>query len=622
MCGFGGIINSNQNHRSADLEAIAKKVKFRGPDNTSVVIYDSEFNAVEEGPTGIFFNRLAIIDLAERANQPFEDEDCLLVFNGEIYNYQNLRTQLENKGVRFHTTSDTEVLFYLLKHYGTHAISKLNGMFSFCFINKGQKSFIVARDRLGIKPLYYKQNESGFVFGSELKSIALLSPEENSISSNAIQAYLALQYIPTPLTIYNEIKKLEPGHYIEATISDLSKGNVIESKEYWDAYTTMQIHSHYNVNDLHQLLQNSVDLHLQADVPVGLFLSSGVDSSLLAAILNTEKFKNRQFNFYTIAFDESEFNDESDLAERYLKAFGNRDFIHNKLLIHQSDIINASDSMYNYVDEPFGDSAFLLNYTISVEARKHVKVVLSGDGADELFWGYARYEQWRGLTNKSKTVDLLSRLYPAVKPFDFLKKTGTSRNRLERNPVNVYTNLVRAPHIGLDFDFHSNDQLWASRSLQKISTFSSLPALFDIKSYLPDCMNYKVDRSSMAASLEVRVPYMENAIIDFALQTPMHLKSTTTFSQKALLKQLLLKLAPHYSNTTVKKGFNFPLEKWLKLHWRENVHNVVSDSALDKLGIEKPPIRKMINEFYKGKNNASSDIWYLYNLVMWYQHNH
>jgi asparagine synthase (glutamine-hydrolysing) len=621
MCGFGGIINSSIKRHSADLSTIAEKVNFRGPDNTRVVVYDSDFNAVEEGSVGIFFNRLAIIDLGERANQPFEDEDSLLVFNGEIYNYCDLRQLLQNEGVRFHTSSDTEVLFYLLKCYGKDAISKLNGMFSFCFINKKQDSFLMARDRLGIKPLYYKQSQSGFVFASELKSIALLSPESNTISSRAIEAYLALQYIPTPLSIYNEVKKLEPGHYIEAPISDLSH-RFVESKQYWDAYRTKQTGGELDLTALHRLLECSINLHLQADVPVGLFLSSGVDSSLLAAVLNTPKFKDRNFNFFTVAYDEPDFNDESESAETYLNGFNNKNFIHNRLLVHQRDIIMSSRSMYSYVDEPFGDSAFLLNYAISVAARKHVKVALSGDGADELFWGYSRYEQWRRLTGKSKVFNFLSNVYPVLKPFDFLKRQGAYRNRLEKDPFIVYSNLVRSSYVGLEFSFQTEKQLWASKSLKNISTRASLPSLFDIKTYLPDCMNYKVDRSSMAASLEVRVPYMENAMIDFALQTPLCLNSNKAFSQKALLKQLLLKLAPHYTNSTVKKGFNFPLQKWLKEHWREDIYSVISDTTLDTLGIEKAPIRKMLDAFYKGKNNASTDVWYLYNLALWYHHNH
>jgi asparagine synthase (glutamine-hydrolysing) len=621
MCGFGGIINSSVKQHSKHLSTIARKVNFRGPDNTRVVVYDSEFNAVEEGSVGIFFNRLAIIDLGDRANQPFEDEDSLLVFNGEIYNYCDLRKQLQGAGVRFHTSSDTEVLFYLLKCYGKDGISKLNGMFSFCFINKKQNTFLMARDRLGIKPLYYKQNQSGFSFASELKSITLLSPDDNTISSRAIEAYLALQYIPTPLSIYSEIKKLEPGHYIEGSISDLSHC-LVESKEYWDAYSMKQKEHELDPTALNRLLESSIDLHLQADVPVGLFLSSGVDSSLLAAVLNAPKFKDRKFNFFTVAYDEPDFNDESDSAETYLTSFNNKEFIHNRLVVHQRDIMMSSKSMYSYVDEPFGDSAFLLNYAISAEARKHVKVALSGDGADELFWGYPRYEQWRRLTSKSKPVEFLSTVYPALKPFDFLRKQGTYRNRLEKDPFKVYSNLVRTSYVGLGFSFQTQKQLWASKSLKNISTRPSFPSLFDIKTYLPDCMNYKVDRSSMAASLEVRVPYMENGIIDFALQTPLCLNSNNAFSQKALLKQLLLKLAPHYNISTLKKGFNFPLQKWLKKHWREDIYSVVSDTTLDTLGIEKVPTRKMIDAFYKGKNNASADVWYLYNLALWYHHNH
>jgi asparagine synthase (glutamine-hydrolysing) len=619
MCGFAGILNDSKLSPKHHVATIASCVSFRGPDSTGVKIFNEYFESSETGNNAFFFNRLAIIDLDARADQPFENDRYLLLFNGEIYNYKQLRQKLEGYGTSFRTTSDTEVLFYLLIRFGKEALSLLNGMFSLFFIDKAQGKFILSRDRLGIKPMYYAQYGSSLAFGSELKSVLRLHERRFDISARSVEMYLWMQYIPTPYTPFEGIFKLPPGHYIEGTIDELKAGVQFQSKSFWDAYEFLiQTEVASDPDELEDILKESLASQLNADVPLGLFLSSGIDSSLLASLVHKYFSFDRVFNFFTIAFRENTAKDESLDAQQFIQGFKNANLKNHLLTIDPSVIGAKLESLYQYVDEPFADSAVLLNWAISEKAREHVTVVISGDGADELFWGYPRYNLWQKFTQRASLLlapQFVNHLAGQL-PEGRLKHNSLFAS--EPDPIQRHLNLFLPS--GMRFLIQNSIlkyPMWASGNLDGIRKREDLPALLDLKMYLPDAMLYKVDRSSMASSLEVRVPYLDNNVVDFSLALPFRYKSNAQFQNKAILKSLLMKLAPHYDISLTKKGFGFPLESWMRKQWKDKILSTISEDSLSDLGLDPKPFRRIVNDFYHRGGRHYTDVWYLFNLSLW-----
>ncbi len=609
MCGFGGIINSEGVIASDQLLNIASKVNFRGPDYTGIRIFDNSFQLKNKGIHAFFHNRLSIIDLDTRANQPFEDDDCLLLFNGEIYNFIELKNILKLQGFGFVTTSDTEVLFYSLKHWGINAISKLNGMFSFVFINKRTNRLIIAKDRLGIKPLYYRSEGSSFIFASEIDSIVRMSKEKPDIDQSTINSFIFFQYVPSPFSILDNVCKLPPGHYIETSIQEIKERREVKPIMYWDSNN--QIQGVRGSKPLEDLLVSSIKMQLKSDVPLGLFLSSGVDSSLLVAILN-KHFSDNKISTFTVAFGDDTISDESVDAENYIRGFNSSNIIFNKLTINSKTVIKKLLNLYNYIDEPFGDHAVLLNWSIAEEARKHVKVILSGDAADELFYGYPRYVEWKKYIGVNRDLK-----FEIIKKLKQLIDKEYRESRMNEDRVSVYLKMLNHNYHKLSINSKLND-FWFMQNINKIINRIDLPQLMDIKSYLPDAMFFKVDRSSMASSLEVRVPYTDNAIIDYALSSKIDEKSNNQHLLKVQLKNLLKSIAPHYSKSNIKKGFNFPLYDWLSNDWKNIVNDFITTQNLSSFDVDIKDILKKKDRFFKGDKRVTSDIWMVLNLVLWH----
>lgn len=613
MCGFAGIINREQKLSKRQVSEIAGRVSFRGPDHTGISVYDTDFIKQESGETAFFFNRLSILDLDSRSNQPFENDRYTLIFNGEIYNYQIIKKELQNKGIVFHTTSDSEVLFRALIHFGVSIIERLNGMFAFVFIDRLKHRFILARDRMGVKPLYIALQDKCIAFGSEIDSIIRLLPKKPKLSEKSIDLYLALQYVPTPHTIWNGVAKLPPGCYMEGCVNDLKQGRQIAPKVYWDAYK--QIEKEPFNQGLESLLAESIQSQLQSDVPLGFFLSSGIDSSLLAAVVN-KHFRTRQkFNFFTVAFNQDTTSEESNDAVRFLKGFNNDSFTHHLLYVDSNSLKQSITTMYEYVDEPFGDNATILNYGISRKAREHVTVALSGDGADELFWGYPRYNQW----SKYKSHFLNSKLFNPLRfGLRFLPKgriQNALQHRMESDPLALYFYLVTSRLRNIDAIVNDSSSWW-TKGIDSLLTREDLASIVDLKTYLPDCMFYKVDRSSMGASLEVRVPYMDNQIIDYGLRLTLKEKSTARFPNKAPLKELLVKLAPHFNINQPKKGFSFPLREWLTKDWKDLTYSFITKDKLQLVGLNESYC-KLLDAHYRRGIDCTTELWHLLNLMLW-----
>ena len=614
MCGFGGIINSEQNISRQQMEKIAGKVSFRGPDSCGIRVVNAELKNSNEGIHALFFNRLAIVDLDARSDQPFEDERYLLTFNGEIYNYHELKSDLEKQGIVFHTTSDTEVLFNLLRIHGADALPKLNGMFALFWLDKTEKKFFIARDRLGIKPLYYSHHNRTFSFSSEIDSIRRLLPNRNCISTEAVEMYLWMQFVPTPYSVIEGIHKLPPGNYLEGNINGTIRS---KPKVFWDAYTFLSALRKPSGKSLENILKDSLQRQLQADVPLGLFLSAGVDSSVLAALVNKYFSKDNDVNFFTVQFEEATLSDESAEAKRYIENFNNARLHFNTIRINPGVVQSHIFDLYSFYDEPFADPAALLNWVVSEKAKQYVTVAVSGDGADELFWGYPRYNRWKKFTTinnipGSGMIKYGSRLLPLS------KITDNARFLLEKDPVKRHFNFFLPSGMRFKIRDHlTKYPIWALQNVAAIAERTDLPAILDLKTYLADAMLYKVDRSSMASSLEVRVPYLDNEMLEYALLLPLKEKSNPAFQHKAPLKELLRNLAPHYEINKPKKGFSFPLQKWLKENWKDLVLETVNKNDLEDTGIDAAPYLKLVSDFYKSRNNYFTDVWYIFNLALW-----
>ena len=605
-------------------EDIAEKVSFRGPDNRSVRIYNDRMERDSSGTTVLLFNRLAIIDLDARSNQPFEDDRYTLIFNGEIYNYRQLKTELQSYGQQFHTESDTEVLFQALRRWGADALPRLNGMFAFCWLDRTERSFLLGRDRVGIKPIYYRFSGKSLAFASELDSVLRLSGDLPDIEPKAVHAFLWTQFIPSPFTIVKDVWRLPPGHYLRGDWSRLETGLSISPQPYWDAYR--QAVSAEAVSgdpaELETILAETLSRQMIADVPLGLFLSSGVDSSLLTALVNRHFAGSGDVNLFTVAFTEATVSDESRDAADFVKGFNNPHLHTHTLVIDPAMIGEHLDKLYDYFDEPFGDHTALLNWAISIKAKQYVTVALSGDGADELFWGYGRYGRWQnaGISlpgNRFVGRPWADLLKPILPPGYW--RTGAAL-QLERDPVQRHFNLFLSPALaGLRERPVYKEPIWALEGIDAVRDRGDLVSLLDIKTYLADAMLHKVDRASMAASLEVRVPYLDNRVIDYALALPLAAKSSSGFPHKAILKHLLQRLAPHYPAHRPKKGFNFPIDSWLRFQWREKVMELVNDDNLTALGLDAQLYGTIVRKYYAGDRNNCIPVWYLLNLCLWYR---
>jgi len=609
---------------AGQLAGICRKVSFRGPDSSRQRLYDEGLHSADRGNTAFFFNRLAIIDLDARSNQPFEDDRYTLVFNGEIYNYRSLKEELKALGFTFRTTSDTEVLFYALQRWGTDALRRINGMFAFCWLDREQRRFILSRDRVGIKPLYYRQYGKSLIFSSEQDSVLRLSPDRPGIEPAAVHQFLQTQFIPTPFSIIRGIFKLPPGHYLEGSWDKLNQARPLEPLAYWDAYeqaTTVGT-STSDPADLERILVDTLSRQMVADVPLGLFLSSGVDSSLLTALVNKHFATSGDVNLFTVAFTEDTVSDESRDAAEFIKGFNNPHLHPHRLVIDPSVIGGYLDRMYDYFDEPFGDQTSLLNWVISIKAKEFVTVALSGDGADELFWGYGRYGQWRNASltlpgNRSVGRQMGSLLKPFLPP-GYWKSSAALQ--LEKDPVKRHFNLFASPVMTrLEEKAVWQYPDWALNGLDRIRHRDDLVSLLDVKTYLADAMLHKVDRASMAASLEVRVPYLDNTVIDYALSLPLSEKSNSIYRHKAILKKLLTHLAPHYPVDRPKKGFNFPLDNWLRNHWRDKTLQSIDKDTLTALGLDAKPYLDIVRRYYAGDKKNCIPVWYLLNLALWYR---
>lgn len=621
MCGIAGFIDywgrgADRVQRRAVLQEMCDVIRHRGPDDEGFLL--------KEG-VALGMRRLSIIDLSGGA-QPISGEDgsITIVFNGEIYNFHEVRKDLEERGHIFKTNSDTEAIVHAYEEFGNDCVHRLRGMFAFAIWDDKARELYIARDRVGKKPLYYTlTSDSTLVFGSELKSLLAHPGVKRDIDVEAIDAYLTLGYIPDPLSIFRDVHKLPPGHYLR-----FCAGRVI-TQQYWDFVfqTTDQRQTGDYLDELKSLLDESVRLRLISDVPLGAFLSGGIDSSTIVALM--ARNMNQPVKTFSIGFNEDSYN-ELRYARLTAAKLGTD---HHEFFV-TPEICDVVDQLVWHFDEPFADPSAIPTYMVSKLAREHVKVVLSGDGGDELFAGYTHYV----VQSKRQAFSALPKAFRKglIHPLSYRLPHGAwGRNYLHNislEPIDRYldslsyfTELSRQSLYTTDFQNSLPGTKEVARRFAdysaRVQTKQPLDQLLyiDSKTYLPGDILTKVDRMSMATSLEVRVPLLDHKLIEFVTTIPSSLKLAGS-ETKHLLKQAAKDLIPPEILTRPKQGFGVPLEEWINHQLRDQIRETLREPRTRQRGyVRTDYVEVLLTEHEKGRRDHSQPLWSLLMLELWHR---
>jgi asparagine synthase (glutamine-hydrolysing) len=611
MCGIAGYVGWARRHEQseADLRLMCGAIRHRGPDD--------EGRFIAPG-IALGMRRLSVIDVAGGA-QPVGNEDgsIQVVFNGEIYNYRELRSALIAGGHRLSSHGDTETLVHLYEDDGDRLVQHLRGMFAFALWDSRRQRLLLARDRLGIKPLYYWETSGGLAFASELKSFLALEDFPRSVSSRAIAQYLSLGYVPEPESVFHDVKKLTPGHLLTW---DREGGT--RATQYWSPIgaEAPRMDEHEAVEELRRLLAEAVRCHLEADVPLGAFLSGGIDSSAVVAHMSREMGPERPVRTFSIGFDEAEFN-EAPHAAAVAKALGSE---HTELIV-RPDADALVEEVIRSFDEPFADSSALPTYLVSRLAREHVTVALSGDGGDELFGGYTRYAELLrryelGPSSLRQLIRSTARRLPHMSP-GRNRLLDLARPRRGRYAATVGSALavadggVALSHIASDGGLLDTAlDRWFDQATDR--DFATQMMLVDTMTYLPGDILTKVDRMSMAVSLEARVPLLDHHIVEFAISLPSDLKIRDG-SGKWILRQAIAPLVPASVLARPKQGFAVPMHRWLRRELRHRITRLSqADSPIYEF-VAAEAVRRAANEHQLRRRDHSHLLWRLLVLDVW-----
>lgn len=598
MCGiYGTTLRYSNDVVSRKMD----RISFRGPDYTAIKRYNDVLFA---------HNRLAIIDLDPRSNQPFSYFHVHIVFNGEIYNYQEIRRALEKKHYQFTTSSDTEVICAAYLEYGEDCVKHFNGMFAFVIYDTANGELFGARDRFGKKPFYYTHVGRSFEFASQPAQINI--GKNLSIDDTAIAEYLVWNYIPEPKSIYKGVKKLPAAHYFKY---DLNSGG-LQIIKYWDLDFDgkNKFEGSYQdaKNQLADLLNDAVKIRMFADVPLGVFLSGGIDSSLVLALASNQA---NQLKTFSIKFNESGF-DESIYAEKVANYLGAE---HHTIECNYNEGLGLIENLPKYYDEPFADSSAIPSMLLSKYTKDRVTVALSGDAGDEAFLGYQRYKwikkrQWIFKLPLSVRKNLAVLIGTSATNRYKLISRGISMPEIEHLYVKVLNNLEDSWILNPDIALNSSHMIPFMHSskplLERVSDF-------DIKTYLNGDINTKIDRACMAFSLESRSPLMDYRVIEFSRTLPVHFKYQPN-NQKRILKDLLFDYVPSSYFNRPKAGFTMPFRSWFRSELKEYVMDKLSKRELENIpGIDVYKTLKLISEHMSGKSDRYRVIWKLLVLSQW-----
>jgi len=578
------------------VEEKLNKIRFRGPDN---------FGVIQKKNIWIGHLRLSILDLEERSNQPYLFQHLSLVYNGEIYNFKEVRSMLLEEGYSFETTSDTEVLLKGYHAWGERVLDRINGMFTFAIYDENNQTVFIARDRLGVKPLYYSWQNG------ELELCSQLAPlNSGNLNQEAISIYLQVGYIPSPFSIYEGINKLPPGQY--ATF-DLDK-NQMEIHSYWDLKEVKENKIPYEEakEQLHSLLIDAVKIRLQSDVPYGSFLSGGIDSALVSAIANS--IQKEKLKTFTIGFDDKDY-DESEVAKKFASIIQSN---HHLIPCNQLELPALMNTFFKAYDEPFADPSAIPSLLLNKKVKKHVTVALSGDGGDESFLGYNHFSWARKVYILFLIPLFFRRLLTYLIPFKWFGKRGTPIKNILL--LINFDEFIVSIFTGFDTILLEDKKKWmkhfkkylflSKNKYQKIADVN-------LKLWLENDSNVKVDRASMAFSVEVRSPFLDYRIIEFGRSLPVNyrLKGSTT---KRILRDILSEYIPEKVYNLPKKGFSMPLDDLIRGTMKKEFMDYLSEDKLKNIeNLDKTKIQMFLELHLKKDFDYSSYLWRVYVLSKW-----
>jgi asparagine synthase (glutamine-hydrolysing) len=537
-----------------------------------------------------------------------EDGRLAIVFNGEIYNYLELRHDLERRGVRFASSSDTEVLLYGYREWGEQIVDRLVGMFAFAIWDAAKDRLYLARDRAGEKPLYYAQGSWGFAFASEVGALTEMPGVGDAIDPDALSLYLQYQYVPAPYSIYSAIRKLPPGHAMRV------EGTRVSVWRYWDPVPMalgprLAISEDDAIGELESLLRTAVRGQMIADVPLGAFLSGGIDSTAVVSLM--VELSTVPVRTFTVGFDVPAF-DESMHAGAVAKVLGTD---HTVEYLTERDALELIPEVPRMYGEPFADSSALPTHLVARTARRHVTVSLSGDGGDEALGGYPRYRYLAIASLVSGPRSIGRVVQPAL--MQLPGKLGRAASLLSLSPIEVYRRLVSTFSVadvsslmGSTSRLEEYERAWASAAERPIRQRAMLA---DLLTYLPEAILVKVDRAAMATSLETRAPILDHRVLEFALRLPPHL-----LREKRLLKQLVYRRVPREIMDRPKQGFGVPLGRWFRGELKPMVMDTLTSDRLSAAGIRNVAVaRRIVDQHMSGRADHPARIWTLLMLSMW-----
>lgn len=599
MCGINGIVSKSRNKEEI-IHLMNEKIIHRGPNAEGK--YVDKFVALGQ-------RRLSIIDLSSNGNQPIynEDENILVVFNGEIYNFQDLRGELEKSGHVFKTNTDTEVLVHGYEEWGHEILSKLRGMFAFCLYDKPQKKLFIARDHFGIKPLYYYQNDKVFLFGSEIKSF-LVHPEfKKELNKEMLGAYLTFSFTPGNRTFFKNVYKLEPGHFLEF---DLTKNEYDIERYFKLEFTNTDKSYEETVLDISEAMHDSVAHHLISDVEVGSFLSSGVDSSYLVSMARPNKT-------YTVGYSNkkySEIDNAKDLTDRL-------GITNISSMISKEEYMQAIQDVYYHMDEPTTDACSIAVYFLSKLASQDVKVVLSGEGADEFFGGYNSYDD-HPYTKLPlwirKTVAAICKILPKNKYTRYLIRRGLS---LEEGYVSINRNFYDdelKDILNFDDYLKNKDILAATHLEYKSENELNRKLAIDIRYWLADNILLIVDKMTMAFSIESRVPFTDIEVFKLASTLPKQYKVRNNVTKAALREASKIDI-PNASYKKKKLGFPVPIREWIREDdFYAEIKKTFELEIADEL-FKKDAIMQLLDDHKNKVKDNYRRIWAIYSFLKWYE---
>jgi asparagine synthase (glutamine-hydrolysing) len=617
MCGITGLVHFNRERAISPgvLKKMSHSIYHRGPDDEGHYIHQN---------VGLGFRRLSIIDLST-GHQPLsnQNESIYIVFNGEIYNYLEQRQKLIQKGYIFKTTTDTEVILHLYEEYGVECLQYLRGMFAFSIWDGKRQQMFCARDRFGIKPFYYYTDNEKFVFGSEIKAILESEDIDKTMSIDALDSYFAFGYITSDLSIYKNIKKLQPAHYLLLSFKDKP---TIQIKRYWEIHFQPDYSKSENQwqQEIEECFSETVKLHMISDVPLGAFLSGGIDSSSVVAMMarNSE----RPVKTFSIGFKEQEFNEL-----KYAREVANKYGCEHHEQIVEPESINLLSRLVNAYDEPFADSSAIPTYYVSQLARKHVTVALSGDGGDELFAGYNSYTRFNKLYSRSfnfkypflnklvwGNVHKLIPKHVRGKGLTYLLSQDKKYQFAYMSWQKEERQKLMLPHLsGINYLNASEDYKINILKESNISDHVTRMQYLDLQTYMVDDILTKVDRASMMNSIEVRVPLLDHKFAELTFKIPPNLKLKGS-EQKYILKKTMAPMLPQSILNHEKQGFGVPISIWFKDDLKTYIKDTFNASDcllynyLDKTYIKDKILNNQITHV-----DFSDRIWALLFLNEW-----